>query len=275
MTDGPVFLGEVTTPSGVLTVVDMGLLGPWCEDVEGHRAAIDAVLARGGHELDVAGIVGVAIQGLPRDRPLPVFGVRLEGGEFKGLWQAVFVDFVPEQPDEVRTLELGPVVVDAARLLLADADALGAWVHDAPIDGRADFVFWGKDAEATARATSAPALEEGTFGWTDLPHDEAVERGTAVEQHREEHGLRFATDFRPHSHHHAMLAQMRGSPTESGTLTVGGARLVGFFTMWGDGQFPVLLDLDAEGRPTRCGIYFATKQAMRNLHAAHHAAEFE
>lgn len=270
----PAFLGTVTVPSGVLTVLDMGLLGPWRIDASEHRAALEAALARGEHAFEVAGIAGVGIAGVPRDRPLPVFGVRLEGGEAKNLWQAIFIDIVPGA-EAGSTLELGSVTVDTARLMLADADALAAWVHDETVDGLADFVFWGRDAEGAATATNALALGEDTFGWVDLPYDAAVERGMGVEQYRDDHGLLFATDFRPHSHHHAMLAQMRESPTESGTLEVGAAALVAFFTMWGDGQFPVLLDLDAEGNPTRCGIYFATKQAMRNLDAANHAAEFD
>lgn len=270
----PAFLGTVTVPSGVLTVLDMGLLGPWRIDASGHRAALDAALARGEHAFDIAGIAGVGISGVPRDRPLPVFGVRLEGGEAKNLWQAIFIDIVPGA-EAGSTLELGSVTVDTARLLIADADALGAWVHDEAIDGLADFVFWGRDADKAAAATNAPPLGEGTFGWVDLPYDAAVEHGMPVELYRDDHELLFETDFRPHSHHHRMLAQMRESPTESGTLELGAAALVGFFTMWGDGQFPVLLDLDAEGNPTRCGVYFATKQAMRNLHAVNHASEFE
>ena len=231
-------------------------------------------MAHGPSPFGIAGIEGVAIPELPRDRPLPVFGVRLEGGEFKGLWQAVFVEIQPGV-EAARTLEIGSVVVDTARLVLADADALGSWVHDEPIDGLADFVFWGRDAEAAAAATGAPARGEGTFGWVDLAYAAAVERGMEVEDHLDEHDLVFATDFRPHSHHHRMLAQMRGSPSECGTLELGAATLVGVFTMWGDGQFPVVLDVDSEGRPTRCAIYFATKQAMMALHSQKHASEFD
>ena len=46
--------------------------------------------------------------------------------------------------------------------------------------------------------------------------------------------------------------------------------------MWGDGHFPVMLDLDDAGRPVRCGVFFATKQAMLALHAVNHtASEFD
>jgi hypothetical protein len=270
----PVFLGHLRAPSGVVALLDMGLLGPWCVDPEAHRAGLGAAVARGPAPFVVAGLQGVALTGLPRDRELPVFGVRVEGGEFKGLWQAVFLEIQPGVP-AARTVELGAVVVDTGRVLCADADALSAWVHEEPIDGLADFVFWGDGAAATAAVTGATDLGEGLFGWLDVPYDDAVEHGMDVEDHRDEHGLDFATDFRPHSHHHQLLSQMREAASEAGTLALGDAQLVGFFTMWGDGQFPVMLDLDAEGAPTRCGIYFATKQAMLALHSLRHASEFD
>jgi hypothetical protein len=72
-----------------------------------------------------------------------------------------------------------------------------------------------------ADATSATVLDDGQFGWIDLSIDEAVERGTAVEQLREARDLRFATDLRPHSHPYLMMAQVRATETESGTIDVG------------------------------------------------------
>ena len=273
MTD-PALLGTLTIPSGVLTVLDMGLLGGWHVEPSANRAALDACVAGGAQPFAIAGIQGVAIPGMPRDRALEVRGVRLDGGEFKGLWQAVYVDLQPGV-EAARTVELGRVAVDTARLLFADADALGAWVHDEAIDGLADFVFWGQDAAKTAAATGAKDLGEATFGWADVPVEEAIEHGMDVEDHRDDEGLVFATDFRPHSHHHRMLSQMRDSADEAGTLALGPASLVAFFTMWGDGEFPVLLDLDADDRPVRCAVYFATKQAMLAMHAVNHASEFD
>jgi hypothetical protein len=270
----PLHLGHVTAPSGVLALVDMGLLGGWRFEAEAHREALGAAVARGPSPFAIAGLEGVAIPGLPRDRAMPVVGVRLDGGEFANLWQAVFVEVQPGV-EAVHTLEVGELVIDTERLLVADADALSAWVHDEAIDGRADFVFWGEAAKAAAEATSAADLGEGTFGFVDLAYDDAIEKGMDVEDWADEHGTELATDFRPHSHHHAMLSQMRESESESGSIELGPASLVALFTMWEGGRFPVLVDVDAEGRPTRFGVYLATKQAMMALHARRHASEFD
>ncbi|MDX2014111.1 MAG: hypothetical protein SFW67_28190 [Myxococcaceae bacterium] len=40
-------------------------------------------------------------------------------------------------------------------------------------------------------------------------------------------------------------------------LEPGGLTVCGFRTTWGDGSFPVTLDLDASGRPLRLRIDFA------------------
>jgi hypothetical protein len=59
--------------------------------------------------------------------------------------------------------------------------------------------------------------------------------------------LMFATDFRPHSHHYYAMRQVRSTPTESGMIDVGGARMCVFMTSWGDGIYPVVCDLDENG----------------------------
>jgi hypothetical protein len=38
-----------------------------------------------------------------------------------------------------------------------------------------------------------------------------------------------------------------------------------FFTSWGDGVFPIYLDLDAEDRPVRVRIQLATAEASAAL----------
>ena len=59
---------------------------------------------------------------------------------------------------------MGHVAVDYARLLIADFDALGAWKHEDSLDGLADYVFWGEDAEHVAQAPGAPLLASSEFG---------------------------------------------------------------------------------------------------------------
>ena len=75
-----------------------------------------------------------------------------------------------------------------------------------------------------------------------------------LEEMRDQEGCKFVTDFRPHSHHFLVMRQVRASPTESGTLEVGGAMICTFMTSWGDGFFPVYRDLDVGERLVRVRI---------------------
>lgn len=104
---------------------------------------------------------------------------------------------------------MGLVAVDYARLLIADVDALGVWQHEESLDGMADYVFWGRDAEQAASAVNAPRLESGEFGWMDVPEDFAQEKGIAVEDYRDQHALRLAGDYRAHSHHWRVMTPTR------------------------------------------------------------------
>jgi hypothetical protein len=230
-------LGEVTVPSGTLTVLDPGHIGMFTEE-------------------QIPSVPVVEIEGLPTDRPLPVMGERVAKGRWRGCWDHVEV-LVADAP-ATSSEEIGEAMVDFARLLLADSTNASRWVHSDSMDGRADFVFWGRDAEVLAKATGAPALDEGNYGWKDLPVDECVEKGTAAEELKEERGWKLATDFRPHSHHWALLEQVRGSPTESGTLDVEDLRVCLFMTSWGDGVFPILVDRAADGSLVRIRIQLRT-----------------
>jgi hypothetical protein len=138
-------------------------------------------------------------------------------------------------------------------VLLCDENNPDHWVHSDCIDGKADFVFWGRDAADLAAAVGAPALPDGQFGWRDLDVDEVVERGTAAEKLRTERGWKLATDFRPHSHHWQLLEQARVAPTTAATIDVGDLRVCLFLT-GGDGVFPVYVDLAADGSPVRIRI---------------------
>jgi hypothetical protein len=322
-------IGEVTVPSGVLVLVDAGLLGIWdgSDDdlpetvdlrVEGpdaeeagrrfdrswqprywydiprrktkaarkqfaafaaseglraevvevpggvpHRQRIDLALEHGGGRfgvLEFFGIESPVVAGVPRDRSLPVSGFRMQEDEFSDRWRWITIEIGDGETE--RSEEIGVVFVDEARLMFADADALQEWRQQEPLDGKADYVFWGQDAEAAAALHEAPQLTPDEYGWTDLPVEEAVERGLAVEKSRGRKRWKFAGDFRPHSHHHEVLRQMRASETGAGVIEVGGARMCAFFTSWGDGAFPVLADLDAGDRLLRLRIDLGSEETV-------------
>jgi hypothetical protein len=206
-------------------------------------------------------VPAVAAAGLPKDRPLAIRGQRMPAGDHQERWRRVWVE-VDGAAEVARSESVGCVGVDWARLIVADADALGAWVHDDSLDGLADFVFWGRDAETVALAVGAPEIGDGHWGWLDRPVEEIVETGTTVETLVSAKGHKVATDFRPHSHHHAAMAQTRTSATESSVVEVGGARLCNFMTTWGDGIFDVFRDLSADGRLVRIRIEMGTEERV-------------
>ena len=234
-----------------------------------HRQRVDQLLENGvaAHGFSFHGIWAAACAGLPRDLRLTVYGRRRpDDAEFPNRWHDVYIDAKPGART-VRSEQCGEAMVDWAGLVFTDADALGAWVHDEPLDGKADFVFWGVDAEAAARAVGAPRLGSKDFGWLDLPVRAAAEKGSQVEDIKTEKGWRFATDFRPHSHHWQAMQQVRasGETTESGTVSVGGAELCLFMTSWGDGIYQVFADFDADGDLARVRVALGSERTVDRM----------
>jgi hypothetical protein len=260
-------LGIVESRSGVLVVADFGLFGAWTGSPP--AAAARAVLAQGRCAFDHEGVAAVAVPRVPTNREMPVMGLRIEGGELDDMWRAVYVDVVPgAQP--ARTIEAGRVVVDQARVGFFDLDAVAAWRHDESLDGKADVVFWGLHGQDVARRFGAPHdAEEDVYGWKDLPLQQAHALAQQLDGLRSSGPLRFAYDFRPHSHHYILMKQVRSTETESGVLGLGRPPVAscGLSTTWGDGEFPVMLDFDAQGQLTRVGVFFATPEAQANVRA--------
>ncbi|MBY0398249.1 MAG: DUF2185 domain-containing protein, partial [Thermoleophilia bacterium] len=182
---------------------------------------------------------------------------------FSGRWTSVWAEARPGRV--ARSEKAGDVMVDEARLLFGDPEALGAWRHDDPLDGQADYVFWGADAERAARHLRAPRIGEGVFGWENLPVADAAHRAERAETLRQNRGWRFATDFRPHSHHWAAMRQVRVSGTEAGTVDTGAGRVCGFMTSWGDGIFPVFRDFDARGRLLRLRVELGGPETVERM----------
>jgi hypothetical protein len=239
-------LGEVSVPSGTLKILDAGMIG----------------LLQAG---EIPSVPAVTIEGLPADRVMAVEGERVTNSRWEGCWDHVSLRV--SDAAIASSEQVGEAMVDFARLMFADADRGRAWKHNESIDGQADFVFWGRDAAALAEACGAPELFEGEFGWENLPVDEVVEKGTAAEALMVERGWRLKTDFRPHSHHWALLTQVRDSETESGTIDLDGARVCLFMTSWGDGVFPVLVDRAADGAIVRVRIQLRTEASEANMAA--------
>jgi hypothetical protein len=233
----PVVLGSITVPSGTLAIFDVGLMGYL------PRAALDPMLI---------------CAPVPGDRALPVIGRRVGGGRFAACWDHVVIQLSDDPRPVTRARKLGEAAVDFARLICMDRAAIDHWQHEDSLDQLADFVFWGRDEAALAKALGARRLAAGDgHGWHDLPIADAEALADRAAALKAEHRWLLSAELRPHSHHFDVLAAARASPTGAGVLEVAGARVLLFFTSWGDGVFPVFLDLDAEARPVQIRIQLA------------------
>ncbi len=218
-----------------------------------HRQRVELALQEGAGsgEIQFHGVWAVAVGGVPRSQPIPVMAERSESDEDR--WKRVLIECRP-QTNVAKTEKVGIVAVDYARLLIADVDALGVWQHEESLDGLADYVFWGRDADLVASSVKALQLESGEFGWIDVPEDIAQEKGLAVEDYRDQHSLKLAGDYRPHSHHWRVMTPTRKSSTESATMELAGTTVCNFMTTWGDGLFEVHRDLAESGDLVRIRI---------------------
>jgi hypothetical protein len=236
-------LGEVTAPSGKLAIFDVGLF-PFLP-----RDTLEPAL--------------VTCE-VPANAKLPVFGRRVGAGRFAECWDFVAVRLSAEPVATTR--KLGEAGVDFARLMIIDHHALDAWVHDDSLDGKADLMFWGRDAALAARRITAPPTKEG-YGWTDLTVAAATAKWDQLERVKAENHWLLASDLRPHSHHFHALAAARASKQGVGTIAVGGAQALLFFTSWGDGVFPIYLDSDADDRPVQIRVQLNTAESNAALRA--------
>lgn len=116
-------------------------------------------------------------------------------------------------------------------------------------------------AEFDAGPLGVPG-EDGVHGWRDLDLHQAVRRAIALEdwQHADPQ-RRIKVDFRPHSHHWQVMAELRASPHGTGHIQVGGARMLCMRTgEWGDGIYPVHTDHDAQGRLLQARIILGDEE---------------
>jgi len=224
-----------------------------------HRRRVDLALQYGcgAGEVQFHGIWAVVVSGVPINKTLRVMGERCQEPN-TDRWQRVIVQCRPDQYPS-QSLEVGVVAVDYARILIADVDAIGSWKHEESLDEMADYLFWGRDADLIAAAVKAPKVGDSEFGWLNVPVDSALENGVAVQEYRDKHSLKIATDYRPHSHHwHAMKAIRNGSPTESSTTELDSVKVCNFMTTWGDGLFAIHRDLAENGELVQVRIEMET-----------------
>ncbi len=236
-------LGEITVPSGTLAVFDVGLVGYL------PRPALEPALVK---------------TAVPADRALSVVGQRVGKGRWADCWDHVAVRL--GDGEVASSKKLGEAGVDFARLVCMDHGALDHWQHEDSLDGLTDFAFWGRDAAQLARAMRAPATKEG-YGWSDLPVADAEAKALEADKLKAANHWLLARDFRPHSHHFHALAAARKSPQGAGTIEVGGAKVCLFFTSWGDGVFPIYLDLDSKKRPVQVRVQLNTAASNEAMHA--------
>jgi len=236
-------LGEITVPSGRLAIFDIGLMGYL------PRPALEPAIVTAS---------------VPADRPLSVVGVPVGTGRFSDCWDHVAV--VLGAGEVHASKKLGEAGVDFARLVLMDHAALDHWQHEDSLDGRADFVFWGRDQVQLAKVMNASRTKDG-YGWINLPVAEVEVKADEVARRKASNKWLLATDYRPHSHHFHALAAARRSPLGAGTLELANTKLLLFFTSWGDGVFPIYLDLDADEHPVQIRIQLATLKSYAAMTA--------
>jgi hypothetical protein len=229
-------------PSGKLAIFDIGLMGYL------PRPALEPAIVTAS---------------VPSDRALQVIGVPVGKGRFSDCWDHVAV--VLGDGEVTASKKLGEAGVDFARLVVMDHAALDHWQHEDSLDGLADVMFWGRDEALLARVMNAKRFQDGS-GWIDLPIAEAEAKADEVGRRKASNKWLLASDLRPHSHHFYALAAARKGSHGAGELELAGTRMLLFFTSWGDGVFPIYLDLDGD-RPVQIRIQLATAESDASMAA--------
>jgi len=263
-----VLLGHVRAPSGAIAIIDFGLMTEWSHQSE----AMEAVRAGGG-EIDFGAAIAVAVGGAPVQE-LAVWGTPMGEPPFAECWRYIDLEVQPSAAVAKRQT-IGEVAVERARLMFADIDELDGWREGESFDGKADVCFWGRDEEALVQAAGAEALEDGTWGWANIDVETAERRQAELGALVRQHEWWVVGEVRPHDHHHMLMQQVRTSEHGAGELELGAAKLCGFSTSWGDGVFPVILELDAAGQWVRLRIHLGTEQAVEAMRYVNAMADDE
>jgi hypothetical protein len=229
-----------------------------------ERARLAVEVGGGAGVVLYNGLWAVAVGGLPAGRPLRIEATPMPPGEFAGRWRTIDA-VIDADAAVVQSLPVQGIMVDHGQLICADVVAFGAFRMWEPLDGLADFVFWGKDAPAIAEKFQAPRLDDRNFGWVNVPDAQIHSYAKPVQEWIDSQKLQAGVDYRPHCNLEKLNAQIRDTEFESGQLELAGARACGFSNSWGDGIFTVIRDFDAEGRLVRVRLDVGNEKSQSLL----------
>jgi len=231
-----------------------------------HRERAQRAADLGGGDFVMEGPWVGVVGTLPK-KSLTVRGRRQDyGGNVGVRWADVSIEVSQERVES--SLQVGYVGVDYGLILLGDADALSGWRHFEPLDGLYDVAFWGLVGEAASVALAAPPLPDG-WGWRDIGPDEAKQRMQRVRSWLGPDSPigRLALELRPHSHFYRVMEQIRLGPPEVGALALDGAALCGLSTSWGDGLFPIWVDIDKAGAVVAIRLELGSEKRRQMMEA--------
>ncbi len=110
-------LGEIDLRSGTLVVVDFGCLSLFGDGPEAIRNSLGRALESSSTEAKIGALAFVVVRDIPPGRYV-ASSEMLGEGEFQGHRVNAVVEIAPG--DTARTIQLGTVLVDTARLGLFD-----------------------------------------------------------------------------------------------------------------------------------------------------------
>jgi hypothetical protein len=229
-----------------------------------QRARLAVEIGGGAGVVSWNHLWAVAVAGLPAGQELRIEATPMPEGEFAGRWRSIDV-VIDANKAIAQSLPVQGVMVEHGQLICADLEAFGEFRMWEPLDGLADYVFWGNDAPTIAEKFQAPRLDDRHFGWINIPDAEAPRYFQPVQDWIESQKLDAGVDYRPHCNLEKLNAQIRNTELESGQLDLAGARACGFRNRWGDGIFTVIRDLDAAGQLVRVRLDVGNEETQTRL----------
>jgi len=231
-----------------------------------HKKRVQLSLEFGNDigEVSLYSVWGVVLGKLPIGKELNIYGERMTERKWENYWRWVVLDIQPNIKPKTTKI-IGHIPVDEANILISDVDSLKKLSDPDTLDGLADLAFWGRDEQILTEKLGADQLNDNTFGWVDLPINDAINKGIQLQEMREKGDIKFAYDFRPHSYKHLIYNQIRSSKTESGVISLDGATACCFMTSWGDGAFPVVGEFDIDNNLIRVRIDLGNKKTVKNM----------